>query len=138
MDCELIFYSARKTSFCERSLLKSFPELDLSLSGSSFATNAEELGTRLSLAFEKCSLVFVTGGLGTDGKHGIKSIISGALAKAKVEECKKLRNNCGDDGYVLRAQNQILVLLPDEPDQIENIMQGKIGKYILRHSAANG
>ena len=31
MDCRLVFYSARKTSFCERALKKSFLELDLKL-----------------------------------------------------------------------------------------------------------
>lgn len=137
MNCELIFYSARKTSFCERSLLKSFSEMGLSLSGSSFSTDSDGLGTKISQAFKKCNIVFVIGGLGMDGIRGIKSIISRALARANVDECKKLRNGLGDDGYVFRAQQQILILLPDEPGQIEEIMRGSIGRYMLQYSEAN-
>ena len=29
MNCRLVFFAARKTSFCERALQKSFSELDL-------------------------------------------------------------------------------------------------------------
>ena len=31
MNCRLVFFAARKTSFCERALQKSFSELDLEL-----------------------------------------------------------------------------------------------------------
>ena len=41
---------------------------------------------------------------------------------------KRLKNENGDDGYVVRAANQILILLPDEPEQIESIMQGPLRK----------
>ena len=47
---------------------------------------------------------------------------------------KKLKNENGDDGYVVRAANQILILLPDEPEQIESIMQGPLRKYIMANS----
>ena len=43
---------------------------------------------------------------------------------------EKLKNENGADGYVLRAQNQLLIILPDEPEQIEDIMQGPINGYI--------
>jgi hypothetical protein len=111
-------------------LKKSFSELDLSLKSSSFAVDNRELGAKLSAAFENCSLVFIVGGLGIDDSRGIKNIISHALIKAYVDECKKLSNNQGEDGYVIRAGKQILVLLPDEPSQIQEIMQGPVSRYI--------
>lgn len=46
----------------------------------------------------------------------------------------KAENENGDDGYVVRAANQILILLPDEPEQIESIMQGPLRKYIMANS----
>ncbi len=130
MDCELIFYSARKTSFCQRSLSKSFSKLDLNLSDSSFATNAEALGGLVIKAFSECNIVFVVGGFACSGKNSIKSIMSNALAQVKLDECKKLENKSGEDGYVFRAGNQLLILLPDEPRQIEEIMQGHISRYM--------
>ncbi len=128
MNCRLVFFAARKTSFCERALQKSFSELDLELVKTCFATDSEQLGNELTNAFKKLNVVFVVGGLGFDDEKGIKSIISRALCETPVNDCKKLKNENGDDGYVVRAANQILILLPDEPEQIESIMQGPLRK----------
>ena len=134
MNCRLVFFAARKTSFCERALQKSFSELDLELVKTCFATDSEQLGNELTDAFKKLNAVFVVGGLGFDDEKGIKSIISRALCEPPVTDCKKLKNENGDDGYVVRAANQILILLPDEPEQIESIMQGPLRKYIMANS----
>lgn len=134
MNCRLVFFAARKTSFCERALQKSFSELDLELVKTCFATDSEQLGNELTDAFKKLNAVFVVGGLGFDDEKGIKSIISRALCETTVNDCKKLKNENGDDGYVVRAANQILILLPDEPEQIESIMQGPLRKYIMANS----
>ena len=134
MNCRLVFFAARKTSFCERALQKSFSELDLELVKTCFATDSEQLGNELTDAFKKLNVVFVVGGLGFDDEKGIKSIIFRALCETPVNDCKKLKNENGDDGYVVRAANQILILLPDEPEQIESIMQGPLRKYIMANS----
>ena len=134
MNCRLVFFAARKTSFCERALQKSFSELDLELVKTCFATDSEQLGNELTDAFKKLNAVFVVGGLGFDDEKGRKSIISRALCETPVNDCKKLKNENGDDGYVVRAANQILILLPDEPEQIESIMQGPLRKYIMANS----
>ena len=134
MNCRLVFFAARKTSFCERALQKSFSELDLELVKTCFATDSEQLGNELTDAFIKLNAVFVVGGLGFDDEKGIKSIISRALCETPVNDCKKLKNENGDDGYVVRAANQILILLPDEPEQIESIMQGPLRKYIMANA----
>ena len=134
MNCRLVFFAARKTSFCERALQKSFSELDLELVKTCFATDSEQLGVELTDAFKKLNVVFVVGGLGFDDEKGIKSIISRALCETPVNDCKKLKNEYGDDGYVIRAANQLLVLLPDEPAQIEESMHGPLKKYIKANS----
>lgn len=134
MNCRLVFFAARKTSFCERALQKSFSELDLELVKTCFATDSEQLGVELTDAFKKLNVVFVVGGLGFDDEKGIKSIISRALCETPVNDCKKLKNEYGDDGYVIRVANQLLVLLPDEPAQIEEIMHGPLKKYIMANS----
>lgn len=134
MNCRLVFFAARKTSFCERALQKSFSELDLELVKTCFATDSEQLGVELTDAFKKLNVVFVVGGLGFDDEKGIKSIVSRALCETPVNDCKKLKNEYGDDGYVIRAANQLLVLLPDEPAQIEEIMHGPLKKYIKANS----
>lgn len=111
-----------------------FQSFDLELVKTCFATDSEQLGNELTDAFKKLNVVFVVGGLGFDDEKGIKSIISRALCETPVNDCKKLKNENGDDGYVVRAANQILILLPDEPEQIESIMQGPLRKYIMANS----
>ncbi len=130
MDCRIVFYFAKKTSFCERSLKKSFSELGATHGGTFFATNTVSLGNQLIEGFRTSDLVFVVGGLGFDDFRSVKKIVSRAVSDTELDDYKKLENPDGKDGYVLRAQNQILVLLPDNPQQIEQIMQGNISNYI--------
>lgn len=130
MNCGVVFYDARKTSACERALKKRFSELDLTLTDTLFATNSVGLGEILISLFDKSDVVFVIGGLGFSDNRGIKNIISRAMYDAEVDEIKKLNNDFGDDGYVLKSKNQFLVLLPDEPEQIDSVMDGPVGKYI--------
>ena len=47
MNCSVIYYSARKTSFCEKALKKSFPELGLNFKSAVFAVKKEALGGAL-------------------------------------------------------------------------------------------
>lgn len=130
MDCKVIFYSAHKTSFCERSLRKSFSQLSLGFIESAFANNGKDFGKQLINAFEKVNIVFVIGGLGIDGNRDIRNIISNALENTELDDCYKLKNSQGEDGYVVKCGSQVLVLLPDEPLQIEEIMQGALGSYL--------
>ena len=130
VECKTIFYSARKTSLCERALKKSFSELDLVMSDISFAADRGSLCNTLTVAFGECNIVFVIGGLGFGDERDVKNIVSRLIKSSCVDDCKKLKNPTGDDGYVVRADSQMLVLLPDEPEQIEAIMQGAITGYI--------
>lgn len=130
VECKTIFYSARKTSLCERALKKSFSELDLDMSDISFAADRGSLSNALTEAFGECNIVFVIGGLGFGDERDVKYIVSRLIKSSCVDDCKKLKNPTGDDGYVVRADSQMLVLLPDEPEHIEAIMQGAITGYI--------
>lgn len=130
VECKTVFYSARKTSLCERALKKSFSELYLDMGDISFAADKGSLCNALTEAFTECNIVFVIGGLGFGDERDIKKIVSCLVKSSCVDDCKKLKNTLGDDGYVIRAQHQMLVLLPDEPEQIEAIMQGAIAGYI--------
>lgn len=137
MDCRIVFYSARKTSFCEKALKKSFSELGLTPAEISFATDNGTLGNSLIDGFKQCNVIFVIGGLGFDDSRSIKRIISRAVADVGIDDCKKLKNVGGNDGFVLRAQDQILVILPDEPEQIKEIMQGNIRGYFIAATHQN-
>ncbi len=130
MNCSIVFYSARKTSFCEKTLKKSFAEMGLNLSSAVFATGKEALGDALMRAFENSDVVFTVGGLGFEDNRSIRDIVSQAAAGSDPALCRRLKNDSGDDGYLIRAGRQALVMLPDEPAQIEAMTRGALTEFI--------
>lgn len=135
MDCKIVFYSARKTSLCERALKKSLLPLQLSLAGAKFATSAEALGRELTDALGTCDVVFVIGGLEFGDSRSAESIIASAAARSNPSVIRRLRNENGDDGVLLCAGRQTLVLLPDEPQQLEQMMKGSLTAFLRAHTA---
>ncbi len=130
MKCGIIYYSARKTSLCEKALKRSFSEPGLNIGSAVFATKREELGRELIKAFNACDVVFTVGGLEFEDSRGIRDIISQAAAGSSPDLCRRLKNPQGDDGFLIRAGAQLLIMLPDEPEQIEMIMKGSLSGFL--------
>ena len=130
MNCSIIYYSARKTSFCEKALKKILSETGLNFVSAVFTTKKEAFGDALIKAFEKGDAVFTVGGLEFEDSRSARDIISQAAASSDPELCRRLENAQGDDGYLIRAGRQLLVMLPDEPEQIEAITRGALSAYI--------
>lgn len=130
MNCSIIYYSARKTSFCEKVLKKRISEWGLTLSTATFATKKDALGAELIRAFAQSDVVFTVGGLEFGDSRSVRDIVSQAAAGSDPSLCRRLPNDGGDDGYLLRAGRQLLVMLPDEPGQIEEMTGGVLAAYI--------
>ena len=133
MTGELIFYAARKTSLCERSLRKSFSELDLIADEAKFAANCKTLGELVVSSLKTNDIVFVTGGLDIGGESDSPSVFARAFADNPPLEMKMLKNASGSDGYVFASDSQAIILLPDDPQQIENIMNGALRGFLKRY-----
>lgn len=133
MTGELIFYAARKTSLCERSLRKSFSELDMIAGESKFAANCKALGELVVSSLQTNDIVFVTGGLDIGGDTDSPSVFARALADNPPKEMKRLKNFSGSDGYVFATKSQAIILLPDDPQQIESIMNGALRGFLKRY-----
>lgn len=133
MTGELIFYAARKTSLCERSLRKSFSELDLIADEAKFAANCKTLGELVVSSLKTNDIVFVTGGLDIGGESDSPSVFARAFADNPPLEMKRLKNSYGSDGYVFASDSQAIILLPDDPQQIENIMNGALRGFLKRY-----
>lgn len=130
MNCELVFYYSTKTNLCEKALKKSIAGLDLNFQNAFYATAPEKLGELIINVFETTNVVFVIGGFSGD-KNGIENVLSKALATKFPDDLKKLQNPLSSrDGYLVRQGGQLLVALPDEPDEIEAIMSGPLKGYI--------
>ncbi|MBR3971649.1 MAG: hypothetical protein IKJ83_02010 [Ruminococcus sp.] len=124
MKCDLIFYLARRTSYCEKALKKQLEELSLELNLVTASTTPLMLGEKLVTSLNRCNLVFIIGGLGFSGKSGLSDVLSKALASTKVtaSDIKKLKNNLGKQyGYVIRCGKQMIVALPDKPEELSEM-----------------
>ncbi|MER2081599.1 MAG: hypothetical protein ABS876_08775 [Ruminococcus sp.] len=130
MDCSVIYYSARKTSVCEKALGRAAAPLGLRVAFIRFATDASALGECLREAFRQHAVCFVVGGLGFSDFRSVSGILANAAARSKPELLRRLPNPEGDDGFVLRAGGQLLVLLPDDPAQLEEMLRGKLSDFI--------
>lgn len=130
MDYKIVFYSAQKTSLCERTLKKSLSAIQLSHSGSVFAVKSDKLGEQLISMFGSCDIVFTVGGLGFGDSRNAAHIISNAAADCKPEMIKKLRGIDGRDGYMLKSGGKLLIMLPDNPADIEGITAGELSGYL--------
>lgn len=137
MDYKIVFYSAQKTSLCERTLKKSLSALSLNHSGSSFATKNEALGKLLTEDFGSCDIAFIIGGLEFSDSRNCAKIISNAAADCGCDLVKRLRGIDGHDGYMLKSGGKLLILLPDNPEQIEKIAQNELSGYLRYFAKGN-
>ncbi|MGN0452399.1 MAG: molybdopterin-binding protein [Ruminococcus sp.] len=124
MKCDLIFYLARKTGYCEKALQKQLSELSLGLNEITASTTPQALGEKLNKALKRTNLVFIIGGLGFSGRNGLTEVLSQALSSTKVTigDVRKLKNEIGKQyGYVIRCGKQMIVALPDRPDELSEM-----------------
>lgn len=133
MKCNLVFYLARKTSYCEKALKKSLSKIGIELNTVCASTNPLMLGEKLTEALKICNLVFIIGGLGFSGENRLSDVLSRALATTKVSigDVKKLSNNVGKScGYIIRSGNQLIVALPDNPEELNAMLSSELKSYI--------
>ena len=135
MNCELVFYLAKKTSMCERVLKKQLTSLNINLVKTHLSTGSIQLGNLLCDAFKECSLCFIVGGLEFSDQYGIKNVLSKALANQHLDDMKKIENpNNYLDGFIFRAGSQLIVVLPDEPDDISAMLKSPLKEYLMDFS----
>ncbi|MBQ4105398.1 MAG: hypothetical protein IJC86_03310 [Clostridia bacterium] len=124
MKCDLIFYLARRTSYCEKALKKQLAEIGIGLNEVTASTTPVMLGEKLVDSLGRCNLVFIIGGLGFSGKNGLSDVLSKALSATRVTiaDTRKLRNEIGKQyGYLIRCGKQMIVALPDKPDELSEM-----------------
>ncbi|MDO5123051.1 MAG: molybdopterin-binding protein [Eubacteriales bacterium] len=133
MKTDLIFYLARRTSYCEKALKKQLTPLGINFNSVAASTTPAQLGKKLTESFKRCNLVFIIGGLGFTGKNSLGEVLSGALSTTRVtaDNVKKLKNELGKQyGYVIRCGNQTIVALPDKPEELSKMFSPALVGYL--------
>ena len=117
MKSSIIFYSARKTSLCEKALRKCLPELGLNLSSAVFATKRPMLGEALTQAFTDADVVFTVGGLEFEDDRSIRMLmyaeygeiwfdghtLSNEAREIRTEFHNRPELSLPEDGYLIEA-----------------------------------
>ena len=98
------------------------------------STTPDSLGMQLTDALNCVNLIFVVGGLRDNDVRAISNVLSKALANSSTNIIpKRLKNEVGDfDGYILRSGKQTIICIPDNPKEIENMLNENMFNYLNR------
>lgn len=134
MKCDLIFYLAKKTALCEKKIKELFVTTVYQLNSVTASTTPDSLGMQLTDALNCVNLIFVVGGLRDNDVRAISNVLSKALANSSTNIIpKRLKNEVGDfDGYILRSGKQTIICIPDNPEEIENMLNENMLNYLNR------
>lgn len=137
MNYHLIFYAAQKTSLCEKSLKLSIKDTDLMLDKTCFATNAQDLGKKLIESLSYVNLVFIISNLQSDFSDNIEKVLSNALSYNPPELIGKISTDNELAGYIIKQKHQAIVLLPDNPDSISEIIENGVKNHLISNLFCN-
>ena len=134
MKCDLIFYLAKKTALCEKKIKELFVTTVYQLNSVTASTTPDSLGMQLTDALNCVNLIVVVGGLRDNDVRAISNVLSKALANSSTNIIpKRLKNEVGDfDGYILRSGKQTIICIPDNPEEIENMLNENMLNYLNR------
>lgn len=141
MNCELIFYLARRTGANEDVLSGVLSRVGVHIGTVSFATNESELCYALAQSVAHSNLIFVVGGLCSPVPQNVNTVLSRALTiplrgdtggEPVLKGAGILYNPDGANGYVLESGRQAMVLLPDVASQISRLTEGSLLHYLCR------
>lgn len=133
MDCQIIFYMSLKTGYCEKAVKKKLSCSEFNVAAVSSAATVKDLGKCLADAVNKYDLIVIVGGLSKNGNDNIVQVLSHAFSRSNANlNIKKMLNpnKNGDSGYILESGEQIILVLPDEPESLEPMLSNSLIKYI--------
>ncbi|MDD5924166.1 MAG: hypothetical protein PUC88_05185 [Clostridia bacterium] len=133
MQCEIIFYVARKTGINHQIFNKKILSTELKVSRTMVATSPLDLADQLKTALNRSNLVFILGGLFREDETNIVDILSRSIEPLGDGEitCKRIENSKGScDGYIIQSGKQMIIMLPDAPNELETMTGSVLMKYI--------
>lgn len=132
MKYDIIFYISKKTSYCEKKLTKALSRIDAEKNRVIYATSPTELGDEVCESLRLCPLSVIIGGLSSIDDDNLAVVLSRVLSNSglTLNNMRKITASSGHKGYIIRYKNQILLALPDSPDDVEEILSDSLLKYI--------
>ena len=134
MKYDLIFYMSRKTSNCEKRIEQYLSPFGFEENRVISCTAPVELGEILCKSLTLCHLCIVVGGLMHDSDENISTVLSRVFSNAGIslQNIRKLQSESGLTGYLVRYKSQAIVVFPDSPDDIEEMLDNKLADYLQK------
>lgn len=136
MKCELLFYLANKTGASQDALSRALDRIDCTLGAVSFSTGASELGYALADAVAHTNVIFIVGGLDRTDALQVLQVLSKALSLPMqadgLQGAKGIPNAAGTDGCIIESGKQSIIVLPDFPAQLADMLRATVTPYLCR------
>lgn len=134
MNCNIIYYIAYKTGYIQRIFSRKFRDSkDIVINTAVAAVSREDMFAKFKESLETSDLIFVIGGLATGEERNVMTVLSDYFSDNEVEVTfnKRIVNpSGGKDGYLIRSGEKYIVVLPDEPSQINDMVGNELMKNI--------
>ncbi len=133
MDCSIIYYIAYKTGYIQRSLTKKFRTMsNITVKTGYAAVSPQDLQAKFRRAFEESELVIVVGGLSAPGGGNVMTALSDYFTNERLDVGfnKRVINESGEDGYLIKTGRKYVLVLPDDPEAAERMFGAELLKNI--------
>lgn len=132
MKYNLIFYIAKKTSYCEKAVRRALGAIGGEVHRITGATSPVALGEEVSRSLKICPLTVIVGGFNSMDDDNLETVLSRVFSNSALtlDNMRKLSAKSGADGYIVRYKSQILLALPDSPEDIEEMCSEELLAYI--------
>lgn len=131
MKYDVLFYKSRKTSYCEKMLSAKLDSINMSSNRVIGSVAPTMLGETLCESLTLCNLVIIIGGFNTNDDENLVTVLSRALSNSNLtlSNTRKLKGD-NSNGYIIKYEKQIIIALPDDPDEIDAILNDKFLSYL--------
>lgn len=139
MKYNLIFYIAKKTSYCEKALKKALAPIGGEAHRITDAVTPTALGEEVSRSLRICPLTVIIGGLRSGDDDNLATVLSRVFSNSALtlENMRKISAKSGEVGYIIRYKSQILLALPDAPEVITEMCSEKLLSFISEKLTTN-
>lgn len=137
MNCNIIFYMARRTGNCEISLTRKLSAQGIEVLNIYPASNPLDFGKMLHTSLKTSNLLFIISGSDMPENADTETLISNAFADLRpLPKVAKIRNVHNEDrpGYILQRGRQKIILLPDFPIEIEEMVSKPLLNFVCADS----
>ena len=131
MKYDVLFYKSRKTSYCEKALKNRLSTVDMSVNRVIASVAPTALGETLCESLTLCNCVVIIGGFSINDSENLITVLSRAMSNSglSLKNCRKLKGAIYD-GYIIKYNKQIILALPDNPEEIDFLLNDSFLEYL--------